>query len=83
VFDVLGQLELEAWGTGIAGADAAGSPVVLEGNSIFNVHVEVRLVGAVLFWTFRNPALHHYAIVPGFQMPRAAQRFGLMWEFTN
>jgi hypothetical protein len=82
-FDLLVQAELEGWGDGIAGLDASGTPIRLEGATVVNYLVEFRLVGAILFWTFRNPQLERYAIVPGFAMPRGLQRFGVRWEFAN
>ena len=83
VFDVMGQVDLESWGRGIAGTDGSGTPITVPGNSIWNIHVQVRLLGAILYWTQRNPRLRHYAIIPGFDMPRSLQRWGIMWEFTN
>ena len=83
VFDVEGQAEIESWGKGIAGTDGAGNPITVPGNSIWNFHVQVRLLGAILYWTLRNPRLRHYAIIPGYDMPRSMQRWGIMWEFTN
>lgn len=83
VFDVMGQLELEAWGSGTVGLDAQGDPIRLQGESIWNLHVQVRLVGAIFYWTMRNIAIKRYQVIPGFEMPRAMQRFGIIWEFTN
>ena len=37
----------------------------------------------VLFWTMRNSQLERYDVVPGFEMPRGLQRFGVRWEFAN
>lgn len=82
-FDVMGQVELESWSRGIAGADASGNPIPVAGNSIWNVHVQVRLVGAIVYWTLRNPQLRRYQLIQGYDMPRSLQRFGIMWEFTN
>ncbi len=83
VFDVMGRVEMESWSRGIVGADAAGAPVTVSGNTIWNVHVQFRLVGAVIYWTLRNLELRHYRLIQGFEMPRSLQRFGIMWEFTN
>ncbi len=82
-FDVMGQVELEAWGTGARGLDGGGNTVELPGRSVFNVHIQFRLLDAVLYWTLRNPLLARYDVVPGFPMPRTLQRFGIVWEFTN
>jgi hypothetical protein len=79
----MGQVELESWGQGIAGADAAGNPIPVPGTSIWNVHFQVRLVGAVIYWTLRNVQLRRYEVLTGYPMPRSLQRYGIMWEFTN
>ncbi len=83
IFDVMGKVELESWGRGVVGSDAAGNPVEVAGNSIWNVHVQFRLVGAVVYWTLRNVQLRRWEFLQGYPMPRSLQRFGIMWEFTN
>ncbi len=83
VFDLLLQAEMEGWSDGVAGLDQAGAELRLEGATAVNYLVEFRLVGAILFWTLRNPQLERYAVVPGFPMARGLQRFGVRWEFTN
>lgn len=83
VFDVVGQVGAEGWSRGVAGATGAGAEIALRGETVFDWLLEVRLVGAVLFWTLRNSQPARYALVPGFEMPRALQRFGVRWEFTN
>jgi hypothetical protein len=83
VFDVMGRLELESWSDGMAGLDTNGVAIAVPGSSVWSVHVQFRLVGAIIFWTWRNTQLRHYFLVPGFDMPRSLQRFGIMWEFTN
>ncbi len=82
-FDVLVQAEVEAWGDGVAGRDSNDVAVRLEGAGTLSYLVEFRLVGAVLFWTFRNAQYEHYNVVPGYPMARGLQRFGIRWEFTN
>jgi hypothetical protein len=82
-FDVMAQFEMEAWGTGAVGIGTLGQPIVLEGNTVFNGHIQFRLVGAILFYQMRNIMISRYSLVPGLTQPRAAQRFGIIWEFTN
>jgi hypothetical protein len=82
-FDVMAQVEMEAWGTGAVGIGELGQPVVLEGNTVYHGHLQFRLVGAILFYQMRNIMLSRYSLVPGLTQPRAAQRFGIIWEFTN
>jgi hypothetical protein len=83
IFDALVQAEVEGWGRGVIGRDAGGTPLGLEGATVMNFMVEFRLVGAILFWTLRNSQFERYALIPGFEMPRGLQRFGVRWEFTN
>jgi len=83
VFDLMGLVEMEAWGTGISGFDSTGTAVALRGRAVFNVYVALRLVGAQIFWVMRNSQRDRYAILRGFEMPRSLQRFGIRWEFTN
>jgi hypothetical protein len=83
IFEVMGKVELESWGRGLVGYDAGGDPVEVAGNSIWNVHLQFRLVGAVVYWTLRNWQLRRWELVRGYPMPRSLQRFGIMWEFTN
>jgi hypothetical protein len=82
-FDVMGQLEVEAWGTGTAGLDAQGNPVRLQGETIWNLHIQFRLGSAIVYYTMRNIAIKRYRVIPGFEMPRGMNRFGIVWEFTN
>jgi hypothetical protein len=53
------------------------------GATAYDYLLEIRLVGAVLFWTLRNAGAERYEIIPGFHQARAKQRFGVRWEFTN
>ena len=82
-FDAMAQLEIEAWGSGVAGFDGTGAPIKLPGRTIYSTHVQFRLVGALLFWTLRNALRDPYSHLPGFELPRSFQRFGVRWEFTN
>ena len=82
-FDAMVQFEMESWSRGVAGIDSTGAFMALPGKTIFNVHVQFRLVGALLFWTMRNLQREQYSVLPGFELPRSFQRFGIRWEFTN
>jgi hypothetical protein len=83
IFDVVLKATLEGWGGGVAGRDESGAMIPLEGATVIEYLVEIRLAGAILFWTLRNPNSEFYSVVPGLQMPRALQRWGVHWEFTN
>lgn len=82
-FDFVAEGALEGWSRGALGADAAGTPVVLKGATVLDWRLELRLLGAALFWTFRNADVERYYVVPGVFMPRVLQRYGVRWEFTN
>jgi hypothetical protein len=82
-FDFVAEGGLEGWSRGALGADEAGAPVVLKGATAFDWRLELRLLGAALFWTFRNAGVERYYVVPGVFMPRIVQRYGVRWEFTN
>ena len=86
IFDVVGQIGLEGWSDGVAGRvrpEPTGAEIQLRGATVIDWLLEIRLVGAVLFWTMRNSQLERYDVVPGFEMPRGLQRFGVRWEFAN
>jgi len=82
-FDFVAEGAVEGWSHGALGADASGAPIVLKGATALDWRLEMRLLGAALFWTFRNADIERYYVVPGAFMPRAIQRYGVRWEFTN
>ena len=45
--------------------------------------LELRLYDAVLSWQFRNILGAIYQTVPGFEMPRAINFYGVRWDFFN
>jgi hypothetical protein len=81
--DILVQVGAEGWSDGVMGRDAAGAPIVLDGNGSVDWLVELRLLSAVIYWTLRNARVERYEVVPGAPMARANQRYGIRWEFTN
>jgi len=83
VFDLMFRLQMEGWGRGVAGFDSTGAAIPLPGHVIFDFHVQFRLVGALIYWTMRNTQREYYSSIPGFDMPRSLQRFGIRWEFAN
>lgn len=82
-FDVMAYGEIESYGAGIAGYDSTGTAIPLAGKSVFNAHLQFRLVRAIIYWTLRNPGLIRYHHVPGYELVRSQQRFGIIWEFSN
>jgi hypothetical protein len=83
VFDLVVEMGIEGWSDGLAGHDTTGADVRLLGATTVDYLLEIRLVGAVLFWTLRNAAAERYGSLPGFDVARSLQRFGVRWEFTN
>ena len=45
--------------------------------------LEIRLYDAAVFWQFRNAQNAEFMTVPGFQMPRAMNLYGVRWNFLN
>jgi len=81
-FDFTAEVGMEGWGRGAVG-DSAGVPIALQGATVLDMRVEIRLVNAALFWSLRNMRGEQYFLVPGIAMPSAAQRYGIRWEFTD
>jgi hypothetical protein len=82
-FDFVAEGGLEGWSHGALGVDSTGGRVELKGATVLDWRLELRLLGAALFWTFRNADVERYYVVPGVFMPRVMQRYGVRWEFTN
>ncbi|MFL5617662.1 MAG: TonB-dependent receptor [Gemmatimonadaceae bacterium] len=45
--------------------------------------IEIRIQTAVISYQFRNLLQERYELVPGFQMPRQTQFYGVRWDFWN
>lgn len=45
--------------------------------------LEIRIQTAVVSYQFRNLLQERYALVPGFQLPRQTQFYGIRWDFWN
>ena len=52
-------------------------------SRIVSTLVEIRILRAALTWQFQNVRLTQYDRVPGFQMPRGVNFYGVRWEFLN
>ena len=52
-------------------------------SRLYNFHLEIRIVSAVLSYQFRNIQGVPYELVPGYLMPRLNQFYGVRWEFWN
>ncbi len=56
---------------------------IAQPSRIFTTQLEIRLVSAVAFWQFRNVVGELYEIVPGYEMPRQGNLYGVRWQFWN
>jgi hypothetical protein len=81
--DVLVQVAGEGWSDGVMGTGAGGTPIALDGHGTVDWLVELRLLGAVIYWSLGNSQVERYETVPGAPMARASQRYGVLWQFTN
>ena len=52
-------------------------------SRIWNFHLEIRIVSAILTYQFRDIRGEPYELVPGYLMPRLNQFYGVRWEFWN
>lgn len=82
-FDLMVQLSMESWSTGLAGLDANDVPILLPGATFYHAFLQFQIVDFTGFWDFRNARLSQASYVPGLTYPRQAQTFGVTWEFFN
>jgi hypothetical protein len=59
------------------GADRAGGYRLLSGL------LEIRILEAVLTYQYRNLLVEDFVTLPGYQMPRQTQFYGVRWNFWN
>lgn len=52
-------------------------------SRVYNFHLEIKIVSAILSYQFRNIRGDPYELVPGYLMPRLNQFYGVRWEFWN
>ena len=52
-------------------------------SRIVSTLLEVRIMQAAITWQFQNVRLAQYNRVPGFDMPRGVNFYGVRWEFLN
>jgi len=45
--------------------------------------IQVRILSAEVFWNFRNLMSARYVQIPGYNMPRQSNIYGVRWEFWN
>ncbi len=59
------------------------SAAVAPGFRVLAFKLEIRVATAVVTYQFRNLLQEKYAMVPGFNMPRQTQFYGIRWDFWN
>jgi hypothetical protein len=55
----------------------------LPGYRTVSTLIEIRILQAKLFWNLRNILGERYQLVPGYQLPRITNLYGVRWEFWN
>jgi hypothetical protein len=50
---------------------------------VISTLLELRLYDASISWQYRNVTGEIYAVIPGFQMPRLTNYYGVRWNFFN
>ena len=83
VFDLKLRFSMEAWGDGVIGRDATGTPIELKGATFFRSLVQVQLQSFMIFWDRGNLSATNLPYVPGFEIPAYGSNFGVRWEFLN
>jgi outer membrane cobalamin receptor len=61
----------------------ADSIAVAPGYRVLSFKLEIRVQTATVTYQFRNLLQEKYAMVPGFNMPRQTQFYGIKWDFWN
>jgi hypothetical protein len=62
---------------------SADSVAIAPGYRVLAFKLEIRVQTAVVSYQFRNLLQEKYAMVPGFNMPRQTQFYGVRWDFWN
>ena len=57
--------------------------VRLPGYRVISTMIQFKIVQAEVFWQLRNVMRERYRQVPGFQLPRTSNIYGVRWEFWN
>jgi hypothetical protein len=57
--------------------------VRVKGYRTISTLLQVRILTAEVFWTFRNVMRERYSQIPGYPLPRGTNIYGVRWEFWN
>jgi hypothetical protein len=83
IFDLKLRFSMEAWGDGVIGQDATGTPIELKGATFFRSLVQIQLQSFSIYWDRGNLSATNLPYVPGFEIPAYGSNFGVRWEFLN
>jgi hypothetical protein len=56
---------------------------IVEDSRVWSLITEIRILQGTLSWQLRNASGYPYYLVPGYQMPRQVNIYGLRWSFWN
>ena len=60
-----------------------GDLISVPDTRVVSFRLEIRVQTAVVSYQFRNVLQERYRLIPGFQMPRQTQLYGVRWDFWN
>lgn len=60
-----------------------GGLITVPDTRVVTFRLEIRVQTAVVSYQFRNVLQERYRLIPGFQMPRQTQFYGVRWDFWN
>ena len=79
----LGIDRRDAWfAPAIPGSGVSG-PVPVPASTSWDIDLNVRIVGMIIFWRIDNLARDVQQDLPGFEFPASRGMFGLRWEFLD
>jgi hypothetical protein len=52
-------------------------------SKVLSALLEIRIVNATLSYQLRNALGYQYSLVPGYEIPRTVNFYGVRWEFSN
>jgi hypothetical protein len=69
----------------LSAEDEDGSVVadVVEESEVLSALLEIRIVNATLTYQLRNAIGYQFQLVPGYEMPRTVNFYGVRWDFAN
>jgi hypothetical protein len=77
------QLAGEVWDDGVLGHRADGTPVVIAGNALTRLTLELQLGRFLAYYHRTNLLGRNIEYIPGGGLPTYGTTFGVRWEFLN